>query len=128
MKEKWQGLGVVLMFLAVLIVIAIQSSAEQREDDAQQACLEQWGREVTQTARARAGAAEALEKAGYRRDAALDSLMVGAIQMQDLPDQQRERALEEQIDEYVGAVEKFNMARDTAAKIRQQNQWPALHC
>lgn len=128
-RQAMVGLLGVFAFLAAIVVIAIQSQAQQSEDAAQQVCLERWGREVTETARARSDAAAALEKAGYERDAALDKLMVGAIQLpQNLSRQEREQALNPQINKYVHAVSRFDAARKAAIQVRAHNQWPALRC
>lgn len=127
----WSVPPVVILILVaafVLIGIGVQSYLSQRADNAHDECVANWGDDLIETVGTRGKATERLEQAQNARDDALDSLLVAAIGIQDVPEKKKEAALADLVTGYVESVDRLHAVQKTTTKTRNKNPFPQLDC
>lgn len=118
----------VLVAALVLIGIGVQSYLSQQAGDARDRCVSNWGDDLIETVGTRGRAAERLEMAQNNRDDALDSLLVAAIGIQNVPEKKKQKALADLVTGYVESVDHLHAVQKTTTKTRERNPFPKLAC
>jgi hypothetical protein len=118
----------ILVAAVVLIGIGIQTLLFQRASTAHDECVSEWGDRLIATSSTRTEAQQKYEDAATRRDDSLDSLLVAAIGIQDLPDRTRRTALADLITDYVKSVEAKRKAAARLSVAREKHPLPQLRC
>lgn len=119
---------IILVAGVVLVGIGVQSLLSQRADDAHDKCVAKWGDELITTVGTRGAAAERLETAQTARDDALDSLLVAAIGIQDVPEDKKQKALANLVTGYVESVDHLRKVQKNTTRTRERNPFPPLNC
>lgn len=143
-------LSVVLVVASLFVVaLGIQAWMEQRDqaaddrrEDKQVACFEQWGKDFVDTATTRTdstieleAAEKRLQRAESRRDAGIDRIFLIVIAFREVPPRATEDDFNRALAEYQKALTARDRIRDHLEGVRDQvdgirasNPYPELHC
>lgn len=117
-----------LVAALVLIGIGIQSYLSQRASTQHDECVNDWGKELIIASSTRSEAQIKYEAAATARDDALDSLLVAAIGIQNVPEKTKQTALADLIADYVESVDRKTKAAKKLGDVREENPLPQLQC
>jgi hypothetical protein len=118
----------ILVAALVLIGIGIQSILSQHASAEHDTCVNDWGADLIKTSSTRSAAQEKYEAAATNRDDALDSLLVAAIGIQNVPEAKKQAALADLIADYVKSVDRKRRATVNLSETREKNPLPRLRC
>lgn len=128
--------GVVLLIVSVFFVtlgvqqllFQDQKNKEQERQRQQNACIEKWGEETTETITLRSDATKELRKAEKRRDDKVDRILLLVIALRAEPPEATNDDFNNALLEFATAKANLDAVRKSVRSTTNENPYPLLVC